>query len=501
MFENGVVVVRTFENQVQLVKYEVLKEVARLTFQDQLEALYVRIPGSLNPGPEPRFRCCIHHERAVTKERIKMAMGGTPAIPGVVEVLDAACDQCPVSRYKVTESCRGCLAHRCQAACPVGAIQVIQGKAIIDESKCVECGRCQSSCPYNAIVDTLRPCMKACPVDALSINAQKKAVIDYRKCIQCGACVYNCPFGAIQDKSEIVPIIRALMAAQRSGAPQVYAIIAPAFASQYNYANLGQIITGIKRLGFRDVVEAALGADLVAVHEAGELLSHLEHHRYMTSSCCPAFVDFIHKKHPQVIENVSGTVSPMIAASKLIKAVDPSAVTVFIGPCIAKKAEKALPDLAGITDYVMTFEELLSLLDAREIHLEALPESPMNNASYYGRIFAGAGGLSKAVEATALKLAPASDVKVVAVAGDGIKACDKLLKLAKANRLEGNFIEGMACEGGCIKGPVSLHHGAKDLKALEAYAKMALEEDALAATRIFGEVEIALGRWLEKELA
>lgn len=474
---------RNFENQVQLVKYEVLKEVAKLTFEDTLEEMYIRIPNKVDPGPEPRFRCCIHHERAVTKERIKMAMGGTPAIENIVEVLDTACDQCPVSRYKITESCRGCLAHRCQAACPADAIQIVHGKATIDESKCIECGRCHDACPYNAIVDIKRPCMKACPVDALSINDQKKAVIDNHKCIQCGACVYQCPFGAIQDKSEIVPIIRKLRASKKKGASQVYAIIAPAFASQFNYANLGQIISGIKQLGFKDVVEAALGADLVTVHEVEELLTHLDEHPYMTSSCCPAFVNFIEKKHPQISANVSQTVSPMIATAQLIKSVDPTAVTVFIGPCIAKKVEKDLPKLKGIVDFAMTFEELVALLDSKSIDLETLPETPLDNASYYGRIFAGVGGLSKAVEATAQKVAP--EFKVKTLVGDGIKTCDKLLKLAKANRLDGNFIEGMACSGGCIKGPATIHHGAKDLKALDQYSKMALEEDALTSTRVF----------------
>lgn len=483
---------RTFENQVQLVKYEVLKEVARLTYEDTLEEKYIRIPNKVDPGPEPRFRCCIHHERAVTKERIKMAMGGTPAIENIVEVLDAACEQCPVSRYKITESCQGCLAHRCQGACPVNAIQITNGKATIDEAKCIECGRCHDACPYNAIVDTMRPCRKACPVDAITINEQKKAVIDNKKCIQCGACVYQCPFGAIQDKSEIVPVIRKLMNSEKPKAPKVYAIVAPAFASQFNYANLGQIITGIKRLGFKDVVEAALGADLVTLHEVEELVDHLEAHSYMTSSCCPAFVSFIEKKHPQVLENVSQTVSPMIATAQLIKSIDPQAVTVFIGPCIAKKVEKDLPGLKGITDFALTFEELVAMLDAKGIALETLEESPLDNASYYGRIFAGVGGLSKAVEATAKKLDLLMPVKPIV--GDGIKTCDKLIKLAKAKRLDGNFIEGMACVGGCIKGPVTMHHGVKDQKALDSYSKMALEEDSITAIRVFDTSQIKMSK-------
>lgn len=483
---------RNFENQVQLVKYEVLKEVAKLTFDGTLEELYVRIPNTVDPGPEPRFRCCIHHERAVTKERIAMAMGGNFKDPNIVEVLDAACEQCPVSRYTVTESCRGCLAHRCQSACPVNAITITGGKAHIDEHLCVECGKCHDACPYNAIVDIMRPCKKACPVDAITINAYKKAVIDADKCIQCGACVYQCPFGAIQDKSEIVPVIRQLIKSTQPEAPNVYAIVAPAFASQFEYANLGQIISGIKLLGFKDVVEAALGADLVTIHEVEELVHHLKDHPYMTSSCCPAFVSFIEKKHPQILENVSQTVSPMIATAQLIKSIDPGSVAVFIGPCIAKKVEKDLPNLKGIVDYALTFEELVALLDAKAIRLETLPESPLDNASYYGRIFAGVGGLSKAVEATAQQLE--LDLRIKTLTGDGIKTCDKLIKLAKARRLDGNFIEGMACVGGCIKGPVTIHHGIRDQKSIQKYAELAHEKDSITATRVFDIEEIIMSK-------
>lgn len=488
---------RQFENQVQLVKYEVLKEVSQLTFDNTLEELYVRIPNRVDPGPEPRFRCCIHHERAVTKERIRMAMGGTSAISNIVEVLDSACEQCPVNRYNVTESCMGCLAHRCQSVCPVNAIQIVAGKAEIDHATCIECGKCHEACPYNAIVDIMRPCKKACPVDAISFNKEKRAVIDNNTCIECGACVYQCPFGAIQDKSEIVPVIRHLMTAQKPDAPQVYAVVAPAIAAQFSYASIGQVVSGIKALGFKDVIEAALGADLVTLHEAKELAEHLAHasdnpHAFMTSSCCPAFVNFIEKKHPQLVENISTTVSPMVATARLIKSIDPKAIVVFIGPCIAKKVEKNSAHAKDAVDYVLTFEELVALIDSKAIQLEHLPESPLDNASYFGRIFASIGGLSEAVMDMAQKMN--LDIQVKAVPGDGIKACDKLLKLAKAKRLDANFIEGMACVGGCIKGPVTMHHGIKDKKAIEVYAKMALEPDALTAARVFDPSSISLSK-------
>ncbi len=483
---------RKFENQVQLVKYEVLREVAALAYENTLADKQASLPYKIDPGPEPRFRCCIHHERAVTRERIALAMGGDRSNPNTVEVLDSACEQCPISRYRITESCQGCLAHRCQAACPVDAIQIKDSKATINETKCIECGRCQSACPYNAIVDIMRPCKKACPTDAITFDQQKKAVICEEKCIRCGACVYQCPFGAIQDKSEIVEVITHLREAETNASPPVYAIIAPAFASQFEFANLGQIISGIRMLGFKDVIEAALGADLVTIHEVEELAEHLTEHPFMTSSCCPAFVSFVEKKHPGMIPHVSQTVSPMIATSQLVKSIDPSAITVFIGPCVAKKSEKGQPGLQGLTDYVLTFEELVAMIDARKICLEELSESDLDNASYYGRIFAEVGGLSKAVKAAAEKMAIPITVKPIA--GDGIRTCDKLLKLAKAKRLDGNFIEGMACTGGCIRGPVTMHHGKKDQKALEDYCKKALETDSLTAVRIFDRSKIILNK-------
>jgi len=235
---------RKYENQVQYIKSNVLTEVARFAFLGTLEDNLSKIPMIVNPGPDERYRCCIFHERAITADRVKMAMGGNPYVPGVVEVLESACDQCPVNRYVVTETCRGCLAHRCQTSCPVDAIAIVKGRAQIDYEKCVECGKCKENCPYNAIADVMRPCKRDCPTGAIQIDFRKKAVIDYEKCISCGACVYHCPFGAIQDKSEILPVIDAL----KSKECDIYAMLAPAFATQFDYVDLGKVIHGLKKI-------------------------------------------------------------------------------------------------------------------------------------------------------------------------------------------------------------------------------------------------------------
>lgn len=195
-----------FESNVQLIKYNVLKEVAKLAFRGQMEKV-TDIPYIIAPGPKPITRCCIYHEREVVKERVEVASGGDEHNPNIVEVLSAACDECPVSRFTVTDTCRGCLSHRCQQACPFGAISIQNHKAHIDKDICKECGRCKEACPYNAIADMQRPCIKACNAGAISINKDKKASIDNKKCVQCGACVNACPFGAIMDKSYIVNVI------------------------------------------------------------------------------------------------------------------------------------------------------------------------------------------------------------------------------------------------------------------------------------------------------
>lgn len=475
---------RIFDNQVQKVKNEILTQVASAAFKGELGNRLFQIPMEVNPGPEPRFRCCVHHERAVSMERIVMVTGGNEAHPHLVEVLESACDQCPVERYVITEACRGCLAHRCQQSCPRGAISFVEHHAVIDYQKCVECGRCKEACPYNAIADVKRPCMKKCPTGAIEIDERKKAVINQEACIACGQCVYQCPFGAIQERSEIVPVIERL----RQPDQVLYAVVAPAFATQFDYVEREQVIAAIRQLGFRDVVEAALGADLVVTHEMEELLERKAAGEVMTSSCCPAFVNFIEQRHPGMIPRISQTASPMTIAARLIKATSPEAEVVFIGPCIAKKTEMLRQP--GV-DFVLTFEELAALIEARGIDLESLEGVPLDNASSHGRRFAASGGVARAITHA---LESRGIQGVVLKQGDGLSECDRLLKLAGAGRLGADFIEGMACEGGCIKGPVTMHHGNRDVRSLEKYAASALEEDFEASGKVLEGLEIQLTR-------
>ncbi|MBU3181032.1 4Fe-4S dicluster domain-containing protein [Clostridium psychrophilum] len=466
---------KTFDNDIQLIKYEVIREVVKLTIKGTLDKEHKNLFKVLVPGPKPRTRCCIHKERAIIGERIEIAMGGNKKNKNVIQVINSACDECPIQRFSVTEACRGCLTHKCIQACPVGAIQSINKRSYINPNKCIECGKCKNACPYNAISDVMRPCRRACKAGALSFDENKKAIIDDEKCIQCGSCVYQCPFGAIMDKSSVVDVTNKLLKSKENNDVHVYAVIAPAIASQFTYAKLGQVVAGIKKMGFYDVIEVAIGADMVVQNETKEFIETIEEIKTMTSSCCPAFVSYIRKNYPELAKHVSSTVSPMIAISRLIKKADPLAKVVFIGPCTAKKMEIKQADIKGITDYVLTFEEVQAMLDAFEINLEECEELPLNNASIYGRIFARTGGLTEAVQH--LVDTKETLVEFKPISCDGLIECEKALKLLKFNRSNGNFIEGMACEGGCVGGAASLRHGLKDKNEVNKYGKLALEEN------------------------
>lgn len=483
---------RTFENNVQWIKYSVIKEVAQIALSGGGEEAYEAIPEKIIKGPEPITRCCIYKERAIIKERIRMARGGNPETGNVIEVIDSACDECPINRFVVTEACRGCLAHYCSEACPAGAILHVGGKAFINPKKCVECGKCHGACPYNAISDVMRPCRRACPVGAISINENKKAVIDRDKCILCGACVYQCPFGAITDKTFVVEVLGLLKASEAFPENRVYAVVAPAVSSQFYGCSIENIVAALRRLGFHAVVEAALGADLVAFKEAKDFVEEIGQKGLMSNSCCPAYVQFIKKHHPELRVHLSETVSPMIATTRLIRKMDPAGKVVFIGPCIAKKGEAGEEDMKGEVDFVLTFEELSALLDAAEISFDETGESPLNNASALGRTFARSGGLSEGVGKLVSEISPGTVFN--AASFDGIKNCEKALKLFKAGRMEENFIEIMACENGCIGGPASLHHGRKDRSEVDRYAAEAFEKNIQGSLQPFGFDAVPLYR-------
>ena len=461
-----------FDTSVQELKYKVLKEIAKGLFNDTLLEEYNEIPQRISPGPKSTMRCCIYKERAIVLERMKLALGGNKNIDNVVEVIRIACDECPLGGYEVTNRCRGCIAHRCQKECHRDAIRFdeVTRTAVIDKTKCVNCGMCAKACQYNAIQNYLRPCVQACKVKAISMDEDHAAKIDDEKCVQCGACVYQCPFGAIMDKSMMKEAIDILKDSDYSKKYPVYAIVAPSISSQYKGVQLGQVVTALKNLGFQDVVEAALGADMVAYAEAKEL----EEKGFLTSSCCPTFVSFIKKNFPTLVDKISHNLSPMATIAKWIKDHHPECKIMFIGPCIAKKQEIKDERVAPYVDVTLTFEELQAMIDAKEIDIDSLEESPLDNASYYGRIFARAGGLTDAVKEALAEQGSTFPAKPISV--DGLDNCRLALIKARTGKIDFNFIEGMGCIGGCIGGPACLTHEPRDKADIDAYGKLSKEQ-------------------------
>lgn len=476
-----------FDTIVQQLKSRVLCEVAKDYWDGTLDEKRHYIPKMISPGPKSTMRCCIYKERAIVEDRVHLALGGDKNNPNLLEVIEAACDQCPLGGITVTGLCRGCLAHRCEQACRVGAISFGPDlRCIIDKNKCVNCGMCMKACQFGAIINERRPCEAACKINAIHAREDGITEIDESKCVRCGQCSYSCPFGAIMDKSFITKCIDIIKGSENNTKYKTYMIVAPSITSQFHYAKLGQVISGIRMLGFSDVVEAALGADLVAYNEAGDLAEEGS----CTSSCCPAFVEYVNKAFPTLKDKVSNNLSPMAAIARYIKSIDPTGKTVFVGPCIAKKMEMFREDSAPFVDCVITFEELEALIDSRGIDLTALEEKPLDNASYFGRIFARSGGLSDAVE-QALK-ERGSDFKVQPVKASGLDQCRLALNQMKNGKLPGNFIEGMACPGGCIGGPACLTHELRDASMVDKYGHDAKEKTIKGAVEsIMADPKIA----------
>ena len=431
------------------IKHDVLYEVAKLAFADELEGKRDGIAQSLIPGPTPQFRCCIYKEREIIRQRVRLAEGKAPGMHddgNIVQVISSACEDCPISSYVVTDNCQNCIGKACINACNFGAIEMGRHRSHIDASKCKECGKCAQACPYHAIAALKRPCKFSCPVDAISYDENGISVINEEKCIRCGLCIHRCPFGAIGSKTFIVDVIKAI----KSEHP-VYALVAPATEGQFGeHITMNSWKKAMKAVGFTDLVEVGLGGDMTAAYEAEEWAEAYKNGKKMTTSCCPAFVNMVKKHYPELIENVSTTISPMCAVSRMIKAKEPDAVTVFIGPCISKKSEVKDHAIEGNADYALTYSEIRAIMHARNVELEE-DDNSYQESSIYGKRFANSGGVTEAV----LQSLKESDDEIAATVNkcNGAAECKKALLLMKVGRLPEDFIEGMICEGGCVGGP------------------------------------------------
>lgn len=435
------------------LKHFILREVCRLAWEDRLSQEETeKIVYQVSPGPKPNYRCCVYKEREIVRGRIRLAMGQSPE-PGketnnVVAVIPAACDDCPIQDFFVSDICRFCLGKACLNSCRFGAITPGDTKMRIDPQKCKSCGLCAKACPFGAIIHQTRPCRQACPVGAISYNEAGICQIDESKCIHCGHCIHNCPFGAIGSKIFAVDVIRAIREGKR-----VIAMCAPATEGQFGKdVGMASVREALKKVGFADMVEVGLGGDMTAAYEALEWIEARKEGRIMTTSCCPAFISMLRHFFPkQYEENKSTTVSPMVAVSRYLKYLDPDCVTVFIGPCIAKKGETLNEFVKDSADYAMTYGEIIAMLDARDVKIEPVEEN-YQESSIYGKRFAGSGGVAAAVLEVMQEMGEdTSGIRLMTCAGG--EECKKAMMLLKAGKLDTDFVEGMVCPGGCVGGP------------------------------------------------
>lgn len=479
------------------VRRQVFAEVAKLAYEGGDYSRVEDIPFRIIPGEVPTYRDSVFLERAIVGERVRLAIG-LPLYPAdqphsiskgveesaiaqkvyeppLINVIPFACNACETKQVKVTDNCRGCLAHPCTSICPVKAISIVDGKSFIDQEKCIKCGRCMDVCPYKAIVKFERPCAAACGVDAIESDHLGRAKINYDKCVSCGMCLVNCPFGAIADKSQIFQLIHAIKSGQ-----DVIAEIAPAFVGQFGpMATPERVKKALKMLGFSKVVEVAIGGDLGAIEEAHHYIHKVAsgEEPFLATSCCPAWSVMAKRDFPEIAPYVSSALTPMVATARLIKKDNPDSKIVFIGPCAAKKLEASRRSVRSDVDFVITYEELMGMFVAKGIEFADIEtEEIFDDATAAGRGYSVAGGVAEAIANCVDELYPDSAIKVDRA--EGLKECAKMLRIAKAGKRDGYLMEGMACPGGCVGGAGTMLSFAKASAAVRDFQHTADDEIA-----------------------
>ncbi len=467
------------------IRHKVFTEIARMAFEGGDFNRIEDLPYKIVPGEIGKYYDNIFLERAIVGERLRATIGlpirkvsehaplsdgiDASAIdekyydPPLINIIKFACHACPEKRIFVTNGCQGCLEHPCVEVCPKDAIHMVQGHSVIDQEKCIKCGKCLNACPYHAIIKQERPCAAACGMKAIKSDEYGRADIDYDQCVSCGMCLVSCPFSAIVDKSQIFQTVLAL----KSDTP-IYAAIAPSFIRQFgDQVSPEMVRAALKEIGFADMVEVAIGADLCAIQEAEDFMKEVpEHQPWMGTSCCPAWSVMAKKTFPQFASYISMSLTPMVLTARMIKQQHPECKVVFIGPCAAKKLEASRRSVRSDVDFVLTFEEMMGIFDAKDIDFQSLEtEEPLQTSSALGKGFAASGGVAYAVVSVIKQRYP--NKEVLTVKAEGLEECKKMLAIARSGKYNGYLLEGMACPGGCIGGAGVLSDVKKAVTNLE----------------------------------
>ena len=323
-----------------------------------------------------------------------------------------------------------------------------------------------------------RACQKSCIFDAIETGKEGELFINPSRCEGCAACIDACKSNHLAASKDVLPAMRAV----RNASGPVYLMIAPAFSGQFRgHVTAGKLRSACKALGFTGMVEVALFADILTLKEALEFERHVREPGdfQLTSCCCPVWIAMIRKRYHELLPHVPGAVSPMVACGRFLKRIHPDAVTIFAGPCLAKKKEAKEPDIADAVDYVLTFQEMQDIFDAAEISLEELPEEEKEHASKAGRLYARTGGVSQAVEEMVRQLSPDGKINVRCEQANGTKECMEMMRRIQNKETDANFFEGMGCVGGCVGGPKAIIDSEKGKRYVDEYAKKSIYQTPL----------------------
>ena len=493
---------RGVHSAVDNIRRSVFFEVAKLAYDGGDLKRVDSIPYTIVPGEVAHHRHDVFLERAIVAARVRLALGMSLASEGptkplsesiddaytdekyfeepLVNIIPFACNACPPKQIRITDSCQGCISHPCMNVCPKDAIYLDKDKRChIDQSKCIKCGKCFNQCPYRAISKIERPCAAACGMDAIESDEMGRAKINYDKCVSCGMCLVNCPFAAIADKSQIFQVINAIKKKH-----EVIACVAPAFVGQFGKeATPPKLKAAMRELGFADVVEVAIGADLCTVEEANDFLEEVPNKQpFMGTSCCPAWSVMAKKMFPEFKDYISMALTPMVITARMVKKDHPNAQIAFIGPCAAKKLEANRRSVRSDVDFVLTFEELQGMFDAKEIdftNIEFDPNDTLSEGTGMGRGFAVGGGVAAAVVEAIKHIDPDREVPIEY--GDGLRECRKMLAMAKAGKREGYLLEGMACPGGCVAGAGTIQPVKQSAVSVNLFKQQAAENSCTAS--------------------